>query len=86
MTTHLCGAGLALLGFALSLVIGLCVGNPFTTLVIRAVLVLVLFYPLGCLLAHLGQKSIQENFDAHAQTLRPPAPAPADKSPEQTVV
>lgn len=63
MTVHWCGAGLALLGFSLSLVIGLWVGNPFVTLVWRSLVVLVAFYILGCLLATIGQKAIVENFE-----------------------
>ena len=69
MSTHICGAGLAFMGFAATLVIGLWVNNPFITVVQRALCVLVLFYPLGCLLAALGRKVIQENFDAHVKSV-----------------
>ena len=69
MTTHVCGAGMAFLGFSLSLIIGLWVNNSFITVVQRGLVVLVLFYVLGCLLAGLGQKAVQENFDAQVDAL-----------------
>jgi hypothetical protein len=60
---HVCSAGLALLAFSVSLIIGLWVNNPFITVVQRSVFVLVLFYPMGYVLSVLGQKVIKENFD-----------------------
>ena len=80
MTTNLFGASLGFLGFTLSLIIGLWVGNPFVTVVLRALLVLILFYPLGCLLAGLGQKTIQQNFDSHVDAFN----AKENHLPEQT--
>ena len=55
---------------------------PFVTVVTRAVFILAIFYPLGCFLAYLGQKSIQENFDAATQPLRAASAAstPADQA------
>ena len=70
MSIHLCGAGMAFMGFAATLVIGLWVNNPFITVIQRGLLVLVLFYPLGCLLAALGQKVVKENFDAHVESFQ----------------
>jgi len=61
--THICGAGLAFLGFAVSLIIGLYVDNPFNTVVLRALVVLAVFYLLGVTLAALAQRAVQENFD-----------------------
>lgn len=63
MPTHQCGAALSLVGFGISLIIGLWVDNPFVTVVLRGLWVLVLFYILGCLLSVIGQKVVQENFD-----------------------
>ena len=63
MPTHLCGAGLGFLGFSTSLIIGLYVNNNFVDIITRALVVLVLFYLLGYVLALLGQKTIQENFE-----------------------
>jgi hypothetical protein len=60
---HVCAAGLALLAFSVTLIIGLWVNNPFITVVQRSVVVLLVFYPLGYLLSVLGQKVIQENFN-----------------------
>ena len=62
MPTYLCGAGLAFLGFSVSLIIGLWVNNPFMTVVMRGLYVMVLFYILGCVLAVIGQKVVKENF------------------------
>ena len=63
MPTHQCGAALSLVGFGISLVIGLWVDNPFVTVVLRGLWVLLLFYVLGCLLSVIGQKVVQENFE-----------------------
>jgi hypothetical protein len=76
---------MAFLGFSLTLIIGLWVDNSFVTVVQRAVVVLVLFYILGCVLSVLGQKVIDENFEAEARAMQEkferenPLPAEADK-------
>jgi len=61
-------------GFGISLIIGLWVDNPFVTVVLRGLWVLLLFYILGCLLSVIGQKVVQENFenevDANEQILQ----------------
>lgn len=81
MTVKLCGAGMGLLGFMLSLIIGLYVDNPFTTVVSRALLVLVLFFFLGCVLAGLGQQVVRENFEIEAENIR--SKSEDDSEPEQ---
>jgi len=69
LTNHVCGAGMAFLGFSLSLIIGLLTGNSFVAIVTRAVVILFLFYILGCLLAGLGRKVIVQNFQAEAEAI-----------------
>ena len=69
LPSHICGAALGFLGFAISLIIGLYVGNPFVTLVLRATGILVVFYILGLILAAVGHKVVQENFEAEAEQL-----------------
>ena len=69
MTAHVCGAGMAFLGFSLSLIIGLWVNNPFTTVVSRSLVVLFFSYILGLILAGIGQKVIIENFDIERESL-----------------
>ena len=63
MTTKICGAGLGFLAFAVSLIIGLWTENPFITIVSRSLIVMCLFYILGCCLAGVGQKVIIENIE-----------------------
>ena len=63
MTTKLCAAAMALLGFSTSMFIGLWVDNPFITVVMRSLGVLILFYILGYFLAGIGQKVVEENFN-----------------------
>lgn len=70
MPTHICGAGLGFLGFAVSLIIGLYVNNSFTTVVLRALAVLGVFYVLGVALAALAQRAVQENFENEIATGR----------------
>jgi len=69
MTTHLCGAGMGFVGFSVSLVIGLWADNSYITVVSRALGVMFVFYVIGCILAVLGQKVIQENFDDEVKRL-----------------
>jgi hypothetical protein len=70
LSTHLCGAGLALLGFSASLIIGLWANNPFVTVVLRALCVLVLFYVMGCVLSVIGQKVVEENFEKEIEAFK----------------
>ncbi len=64
---RICGAGIGFLAFSLSLIIGLVVGNSFTTVVLRAVVVLFLGYILGCTLFWVGQKVIIEHLEAQLE-------------------
>jgi len=66
---HICGAGMGLLAFSVSLVIGLVVNNSFVTIVARSLLVLFLFYLLGCVLSALGQIVVKEHFDRQVRAL-----------------
>ncbi|MCH7799071.1 MAG: hypothetical protein IID28_11605 [Planctomycetes bacterium] len=70
MPTHLCAAGMAFMGFSISLFIGLWADNTFATVVMRSLVVLALFYLLGYVLSAVGQKVIMENFDAESQAIR----------------
>ena len=78
MTKQICGAAMGGLGFAVSLIIGLSVNNTFTTVILRGVAVLVVFYVLGVVLAALGHKVVQENFDIHAEAARNEAQTTSD--------
>jgi A9-like protein len=70
LSSHqVCGAGFAFIGFSLSMFIGLWVDNPFVTVVLRSLLIMLLFYVLGCVLFVLGQKAVQENFDTETQDI-----------------
>lgn len=60
---------MAFLAFTTSMIIGLYVDNPFTTVIGRSVLCLFVFYILGAILSVIGQKVIKENFDAEAERL-----------------
>jgi hypothetical protein len=84
MTTHVCAAGMAFLGFGCALVIGLSVGNPFVTVVTRGVVVLVAFYGLGFVLGSVGQKVVQDDFDKQANALRTAQDAAQDATAEPT--
>lgn len=84
MSSHqVCGAGLACIGFSLSLIIGLWVDNPFVTVVLRSLCIMLVFYVLGCILFVLGQKAVQENFETETQKLlahqQVPEIVPADE-------
>ena len=55
---------MGLLGFSVSLFIGLVVDNPFITVVTRSLYMLLLFTILGAILSVLGQKVIEEHFES----------------------
>jgi hypothetical protein len=69
VTIRICGAGTAFLGFGMSLIIGLCAQNSYTTIIMRALTVMLLFYFLGIALAYMGQKVIEENFKAEVAAM-----------------
>lgn len=77
MQRSICASGLGLLGFGISLIVGLYVGNSFITLVMRAIAVMLLAYVFGYVVATLGQKVVEENFEAEAAELRAQAEADA---------
>ncbi|MBN1764426.1 MAG: hypothetical protein JW860_04145 [Sedimentisphaerales bacterium] len=85
MTTHICGAGMAFLGFSLSLIIGLCVGNSFITIIIRALYIMFGFYLLGFFLASLGQKVIEENFESEKENMIMDTPAKKEDIHEEDI-
>jgi hypothetical protein len=74
---QLCAAGLALLAFSVSLIIGLWVNNPFTTVVQRSIVALIVFYIFGYVLSVLGRKVIQENFESKIKADKPETETPA---------
>ena len=78
MTTHLCGAALGFFAFAISLIIGLCVGNPFITVVLRSLMVMIVSYGVGVILAGLGQRAVLENLEAEIDGLHAQAEAQAE--------
>jgi hypothetical protein len=83
LSSHqVCGAGFAFIGFSLSLIIGLWVDNTFVTVVLRSLFIMLVFYLLGCVLFLLGQKAVQENFEAEAQKILAKQQAPQVGEPE----
>jgi hypothetical protein len=71
LNIHLCGAGMAFVGFGASLIIGLYAGNPYNAIVLRALTVMFFFYILGCILAAIGHKIVRENFDNEVEGKTP---------------
>ena len=70
---------MAFLAFTVSMIIGLWVDNPFTTVIGRSLLMMFIFYALGATLSLIGQKVIRENFDAEAQRLSQSSEAQAEE-------
>ena len=80
MTNHVFGVGLAFLGFAASLLIGIFVNNSYGTVILRALGVMIVFYILGCLFSAIGFKVIQENFEAEIEETQ----AESESQPTET--
>lgn len=70
MTSRLCGTGLAFLGFAASLLIGLWADNAYGTIITRALAVMVAFYILGLIIGALGETVVAENVKQQTETIR----------------
>jgi NhaP-type Na+/H+ or K+/H+ antiporter len=69
--THRIAASLALIAFALCLVVGgLQAGNPFSTTVLRALLALCGTYVIGLAVGAVGQRMIDENLKSEEEKLR----------------
>lgn len=69
--TRRIAASLALIAFALCLVVGgIQAGNPFSTTVLRALAALVGTYVIGLLLGAAAQKMLDENLGTEEQKLR----------------
>lgn len=65
---------MAFLAFTISLFIGLLVNNSFITIVSRGLVVMFVFYVLGCVLAGMGQKVVRENFEDEAESKQDASP------------
>ncbi len=61
MFVRLIAGILALLGFSAAIIAGLCVGNPFETILSRAWLTLVMFFILGAIVGAIVQAIIDEH-------------------------
>lgn len=83
MTTHLCGAGLAFLGFGFSLIIGLFTGNSFVTIVFRALIVLFFAYIFGCIMSLIGQKIVHDNFQTEIDAVEAVQREPSENMEQQ---
>ncbi len=75
---------MAFLAFTISLIIGLTVDNSFVTIVARSLVVMFIFYILGCIFAAMGQKVIEENFEHEVEELNANETASNTGEPVQT--
>jgi hypothetical protein len=57
-------ASMALVSFAVSILVGLQAGNPFTTIVSKALLALVVTFVIGLVVGVAAQKMLDENLAA----------------------
>ena len=70
-------AGLfALAAFAVAIMAGLASGNPAQSVLMRALLAMVLCYPVGLAVGLIAQQLVQDHVEAHR------ASHPADELPE----
>lgn len=64
-------AGLALIAFALCLLVGsLGAGNPFGTTVLRALAAMAVTFVVGLIVGSMAQKMLDENLRNHEQKLK----------------
>jgi hypothetical protein len=59
-------ASMALVAFAVSILIGLQTGNPFTTIVTKALVALAVTFVIGLVVGVAAQKMLDENLAAAA--------------------
>lgn len=58
----------ALIGFASSLLVGAVAGNPATTVIYRSLVGMVICYIIGSIVAHVGQRAVQQSVERYKQT------------------
>ncbi len=68
----------ALVAFAAALFVGLQVGNPVTTVIYRATLVMLMCWPVGYAIGRIGQRVVDHNIE----TYKAQHPIPADMPPD----
>lgn len=67
---HRVAGSLALIAFALCLLMGIQAQNGFTTTVGRAMLAMAGTYVIGLTVGWMGQKMLQENLEAETRKMR----------------
>ena len=68
---HRLAASLALVAFAVCLVVGgLHAGNPFSTTVLRALVAMGGMYVIGLVIGWIGQKMLDENLKSDEEKLK----------------
>ena len=72
-------ASLALIAFALCLLVGVQADNPFSTTLLRAMFALAGTYAVGLVLGAVAQKMLDENVKAEEQKLKNFQPQPEAK-------
>jgi hypothetical protein len=60
-------AAMSLIVFAICLLAGINAGNPFATVVERAVLAMVVTLVIGLIVGSMAQKMLDENLKAHEE-------------------
>jgi hypothetical protein len=76
--TRRIAACMALVAFALCILMGLQAGNPFTTVVSNALVALVVTFVIGLVLGAMAQKMLDENLAATKAAARAAGKIPAD--------
>ena len=78
--TNRIASTLALIAFALCLLLGMGANNTFTTTVTRALVAMTSTFALGLLIGGAAQKMLDENLQSEEKKLKDTTPAP---SPER---
>jgi putative Mn2+ efflux pump MntP len=62
----------ALAAFAIAIAAGLASGNPASAILLRAILAMLVCYPVGLAIGHVAQRLIHDHVEAHRQSHPPP--------------
>jgi hypothetical protein len=75
--TRRIAASMALVAFAVCILVGLQAGNTFSTIVAKALLALVATFVLGLVIGAMAQKMLDENLNAQTPAQSNPADSQA---------
>lgn len=81
ITSRVIASSFSLVSFAAALFVGAAAGNPLTTVLLRALFVMIGCYAIGLIIGAVAQRTVQQHVDQYIQSH--PIPEPGDMFGDQ---